>query len=440
MVVDETGSGVISYYHPPSQELRLAVINDACFDPEPNECPEPITLYWTELKSVATVLETPGYLNVVFGDDVRYRMLHLRLERRLPSVHVDDADNEWGFFGIFAGNSAIAADDQGIAHIAYDQSIGWQRMRYRKMDGHSPAITLDESADGLGTTMSIDVDSGGAPHVTYYDRANDILKYATVENGVPDVSVLDPDQAGCNSTLKIDPTGGVHVLYCGLNDPSSMCMDPCPELRYQQVGLSGPDVVHSSAAGPFLPRMDLGAGNLPSVAWVTGLSQDPVVLGIDYLTVDGSSTPQTLNTGEPSFFISVATDSNGVSHAAYYDISLEGLVVHQLDPASEPVLLAPSNDVGAGLALAFDPDDVPHLAWFSTIDESLVYLRGDGISLPRKLEYVRKFAGFFPFLSIDVDHLGTTHISFFSAQNGIQMRYIKGKFPGTLTPVRVEKL
>jgi hypothetical protein len=440
MVVDETGSGVISYYHAPSSELRLAVINDACFDPEPNECPQPIALYQTETKALAAILETPGYLNLVFGDDVRYRMLHLRIERRLPSLHVDDVDSEWGMFGIFAGNSAIAADDQGVAHIAYDRSIGWHHMRYRKMDGFSPAITLDQSADGLGTTMSIDVDSGGTPHVSYYDRANDMLKYATVANGIPDVSVIDPDNAGCSSTLKIDPTGVVHLLYCGLNQPSSMCMDPCPELRYLQVGLTDPGVVHSSAPGVFLPYMDLGAGNLPNVAWVSGLYADPVVLGIEYLIVDGSSDPQTLNTGDPSFFISVAADSNGDSHVAYYDVTLEGLVIQQLDPASEPVLLAPSSDVGVGLALAFDPDDVPHLAWFSTIDESLMYLRGDGISLPRKLEYVRRFAGFFPFLSIDLDHQGTTHISFFSAQNGIQMRYIKGRFPDTLTPVRVDKL
>jgi hypothetical protein len=116
------------------------------------------------------------------------------------------------------------------------------------------------------------------------------------------------------------------------------------------------------------------------------------------------------------------------------------MVLQKLDGVSEPVLLTTTDDVGLALSMAFGPDDIPHLVWCSALDTTVAYLRGDGVSRPINIESVKRFAFLLPQTSIDVDADDNLHITFFSNRNGMQMRYIKGKFATELTPVRVDKL
>jgi hypothetical protein len=125
---------------------------------------------------------------------------------------------------------------------------------------------------------------------------------------------------------------------------------------------------------------------------------------------------------------------------SFLSVLLEGLFLQGLQTDSEPEMVANVADVGAGLALAFGPDDVAHLVWYNAVGYTLMYLHADGISQPHALEFVRRVANpFLPTIGLDVDDQGDTHISFFSYRNGFQMRHIHGRFPGFLAPQRVAR-
>jgi hypothetical protein len=446
MILDRTGSANIVYYDYVTDEIRLAVGEDACFDPELGTCPESIGL-WSlghNATSPAIALGAPGYLHVVFSDIMRGRMNHVEIEKQLPSVFVDTVADAWGFLGILAGNTAVKADNAGIGHVAYDRVWGGdQHMYYRKMDGVSPAVVVDNSGDQMGTNMSIDVDSSGTAHISYVDRTIQALKYASLTNNIPSLDVLDSDQAGCNSKLVLDSNQIPRITYCAQNQMGGLCTDDCPEIRYLELGNS-PISIHTPQFGAFDVSMSLGAGGLedvPWVSWVTGFGGTE--MGIEYLVSDGVSQSEMLNSpGGVAPFIAVDTDSNGDAYVAYFSLSpdQEGMVLHKLDPVSEPVLLAKTDDVGFGISMAFGPDDIPHLVWCSSLDTTIVYLRGDRVSKPMNIESVKRFAFLLPQTSIDVDADDNLHITFFSNRNGMQMRYIKGKFATELIPVRVDKL
>jgi hypothetical protein len=441
MTLDRTGSANITYYDPTHYEIRMTTGEDACFNPELGTCPEPISLWnvghnWT---APAIALGSPGYLHVVFSDILRGRMNHMIIEKQLPSVFVDVVADQWAvMFGILAGNVAVKADQNAIGHVAYDRVWNFdQHMYYRKMDGVSPPVLIDDTGDQMGTHMSIDVDSSGTAHISYRDRTADALKYASVTNNSPTVSTPDPNQAGCASTLRLDSTETPTVAYCAGNQVGSLCSDPCPEIRLLQLG-SSPTTLLNPAAGAFDVSMSLGSADIPTVSWVTGFGDEN--MGIDFVVADGASAATTLVTAEVAPFIAADTDSNGDAYLAYFSLDLEGMVLQKLDGTSEPVLLATTDDVGLGLSMAFGPDDVPHLVWCSALDTTVTYLRGDGVSRPINIESVKRFAFLLPQTSIDVDAQDNLHVTFFSNRNGMQMRYIKGKFATELTPVRVDKL
>src|SRR5207302_736853 len=62
--------------------------------------------------------------------------------------------------------------------------------------------------------LVIGLDSGGAPHIAYYDSVNTTLRYAERVNGTWAISTIDGnDDAGWDASLAIDRFDRVHVAY-----------------------------------------------------------------------------------------------------------------------------------------------------------------------------------------------------------------------------------
>jgi PKD repeat protein len=90
------------------------------------------------------------------------------------SVPVDTTDSVGTF-------TSIEVDSAGNPHISYYQATA-QNLKYAFYDGADWQLRTIDSAGDVGQYTSLALDSGGYPHITYYDATNGDLKYAYVEH------------------------------------------------------------------------------------------------------------------------------------------------------------------------------------------------------------------------------------------------------------------
>jgi hypothetical protein len=89
-------------------------------------------------------------------------------------VPVDTTDSVGTF-------TSIEVDSAGNPHISYYQATA-QNLKYAFYDGADWQLRTIDSAGDVGQYTSLALDSGGYPHITYYDATNGDLKYAYVEH------------------------------------------------------------------------------------------------------------------------------------------------------------------------------------------------------------------------------------------------------------------
>src|SRR3990172_5504112 len=117
---------------------------------------------------------------------------------------VDDPRYFWGFYP-----RAIAVDTSNHPHAAY----GGDHLYYAYHDGSAwHAETVDDSPS-VGAYASIALDGSGIAHISYYDEANDDLKYATNENGSWTTTTVDSEGSGAYTSLAVDESGKAHISY-----------------------------------------------------------------------------------------------------------------------------------------------------------------------------------------------------------------------------------
>lgn len=130
----------------------------------------------------------------------------------------------WTILAVAPANNSqcrLACPGSGLAYLAFNSAAGTEspgRMFLACLDTAVPALnTLEEIDAGgnLGYNPCLALDAGGVPHLTYFDRNGDRLKYAYKgAGGWNVVSVDNVPLAGWQSTLILDRRGRPHIAYC----------------------------------------------------------------------------------------------------------------------------------------------------------------------------------------------------------------------------------
>ena len=185
LAVDSEGRPHISYYDSTNKDLKYSYHDGngwstGTVDSEGNvgQCTS-ITLDSGDLPHISYYDDVPNYnLKYAYHDGTEWNV-----ER------VDHSENVGEY-------TSIALDSGDLPHISYVQCCPDSYLKYAYFDGNAwHAEEVDSMMDFTGHT-SITLNSRDEPHISYYDRTNNDLKYAAMDNESPSLEADGSPGAG----------------------------------------------------------------------------------------------------------------------------------------------------------------------------------------------------------------------------------------------------
>lgn len=164
--------------------------------------------------------------------------------------------------------SDIAVDKTGAIHISsYDAANKVLKYAKGTPDGSSWMVQTADGGTKVGLFTSITVDNGNNPHIAYFDDNFDSLRYA-YWNGAWQTMLVDrAAPVGFFPSIKLDKDGNPHISYYDLGKQS---------LKYtRKVGLNWiTQVVDSSGEVGRYSSIGLKDGVLPIISYYDATNGD----------------------------------------------------------------------------------------------------------------------------------------------------------------------
>ncbi len=250
------------------------------------------------------------------------------------------------------------------------------------LDERFDTSTVSEDGD-VGTASAIQSDIFGQLHLVYYDATAGDLLYTKrgVEGRWSEAEVVAEDEnSGEFVDAVIDPTGTLHVAYTESDDYTR-------GLLYTQRSAAGtwssPLVVDGFEPGEIdigqYVSIDVDSWDRPSFGYFNADIGEPVVadttiLGMTvYISADNNYMGSVFPESHTGLYTSLAVDSAGNDHIAFYDPYASAGSDPQVQYSSfnldldELVYANTLDDAGQYISLAVRSDDVPCVA-FQTIE------------------------------------------------------------------------
>lgn len=126
------------------------------------------------------VLDITGQPSIAFRDGKHYANLIYAHRNAWGKWAISYVDNGGGITGNTGYDPSIALDSAGNPHISYyDKSE--QSLRYASWNGTSWNLETVDMRNNVGEYSSLVIDAQDRPHIGYYDATLQELKYATRE-------------------------------------------------------------------------------------------------------------------------------------------------------------------------------------------------------------------------------------------------------------------
>ena len=105
---------------------------------------------------------------------------------------------------------SLIQDSKGNLHFAYGET----HLQYAIYDGNAWNITIVDTSQEVGEYSSLAIDSKDYPHISYYDKMNDVLKYAYFDGSNWHITTIESSEdSGELSSIAIDSKDHVYVAY-----------------------------------------------------------------------------------------------------------------------------------------------------------------------------------------------------------------------------------
>jgi len=209
------------------------------------------------------------------------------------------------------GESSLAFDSGGRPHVAYYEA-GAGALKVATLNGSEwVSETVNDHGSVVGKGPSLVLDDRDSLHISYIDVTSNSLKYAQRVGGAWQTETVDDDrQVEGVTSLRLDSEGVPHISYYGVQ---------CEGVWYAVAEAPGDWTsveVAGAEGGIAYNSMDLDANNNPHISYFnpeSGVLSYVFFTGADWVleTVD--------DTGAVGTYASLALDASGQPHIAYYD-------------------------------------------------------------------------------------------------------------------------
>jgi hypothetical protein len=288
---------------------------------------------------------------------------------------VDFGDNPGGVPPDVGCGNSLALDSGGKPHISY-YDRGNHSLKYARWSGTNWRITNVDVADWGGASNSLAVDSRDRPHIAYYDYGNGDLKYAHWTGSSWRITVVD--------------SGGNVGEYCA--------------------------IALDSADRPHISYRDVGRGDLKYARW-NGNRWD--IRYVDRTEWVGYGT-------------SIAVDSLGRAHIAYHSaFPEEGLKYARWTGTRWEITFAvKKGGMGRMPSIALDSSNKPHISHLDYYGANLEYAKWTGTKWENTTVDYKGMMG--RYSSIALDAYDRPHISYNGLTPGFDLKYARGYGEGWL--------
>jgi hypothetical protein len=258
------------------------------------------------------------------------------------SIQVADAPNGSGSFD-------LKLDSTGTPHMV----LGGDRLYYATLNGGNWNIEIADNTPGVGYFAALAIDSNDHPHIVYEGINSETLtvnvKYAYWTGSQWVVQVVS-NTSGRQLSIALDSS----------NQPQIAFFDTGGVMRYAKWTGTKWDIqtiAGCNSAGS--PSIVIDANNTPHISYNCS--------ALVYATWTGSSWKvDVIDTNVGQDKSSIALDSNGHPHIAYdtgyplYDLKY---VSWNGTAWETPESVDTTGNVGAGVSLAIDALDLPHISY-----------------------------------------------------------------------------
>jgi hypothetical protein len=213
LVVDTAGKVHISYFDLTNDHLKYATKATSTSAWVPITVPDPATAKYGSYTSLA--VNSLGNAYISYYDETNGA---LRYVTNATGIWVAEEVDNAGDVGWY---SSLAFDKAGKVHISYYDNDTKHLKYATKATSTSvwvPITVPDPAAAKYGSYTSLAVDAAGKAHISYYDETNSTLRYVTNATSTGTWAAEEVDgtaggNCGWYSSLDVDTAGKVHISY-----------------------------------------------------------------------------------------------------------------------------------------------------------------------------------------------------------------------------------
>ena len=344
-------------------------------------------------------LDARGNPHIVYWD---YTNSQVRYAHQLEGSITWTIDTVESISYTVAVNTALELDPYGDPVIAY----GLDGMIYAMPSLSGWSIdTVDVARGYAGAAFDLALDDRGQPHFAYTENLHKVLKYATTA-----IRLLSPRggevwHPGEQRTVRWTGAGLVDILFS--SDGSTF------QTLASRVGGGSAQI---TVPGEITEHARIKITARGSTAW--DISPGPIAIRPP-LPSSMFYTETVDTAGDEGKYASIAVDSRGVPHIAYYNASFTSLAYASLKGSkwvTENPHFSLTSDVGMYASLALDSRDQPHIAYYDNSSQDLLYTYKSGGSW--HYETVDFGGDVGSHLSLALDDRDQPHIAYHDATYG----------------------
>jgi hypothetical protein len=319
-------------------------------------------------KFTSLVIDTNENFHIAYFDQGQNALRYAYRKRSDKQWYTMQVDSQAGQY------ASLAVDSHDHPHFAYN-SVYLTGLHYAYWDGTRWQTHIIDH-DRTNHFTSIQVDSKGFPHISYYQEENADgtnalhLKYAFFDGGTWYIETVNRKFAtGKFNSIALDSSGRPHIAYsfAGTGDLGYVFWDgsqwiyKVPDTRRTHnnyVG-TGNSIAIDARGNPHIAYFDLNNRKIKYTRWTGAAWQTEFV-------------DQVVGTLTLADHLSLKLDSHDRPHVAYYDSGIGALKYAERDDQTWHIdVVDHHGNVGEYPSLCFDQHEQPYISYYDVSGRQL---------------------------------------------------------------------